>query len=235
MNAAQLNREIRSFALQVKASDNGIVEGYGSVFNVKDNYSDIIAKGAFLDSLASHKANGTMPAMLWQHDASQPIGVWTEMSEDENGLRIKGKLAMETVKGREAHELLKMGALTGLSIGFMTKKWDYDQQSEVRTLTDVDLWEVSLVTFPANEKARVTSVKASDIDAITTIREAETTLRDAGFSSKAAKAFIAEVKKIAFHEREVLEAVAEKQAAEKLLETMTKLKEQIHVGNLENP
>ena len=117
-------REVRSFALQIKAAgDDGTVEGYGSVFGVRDNYDDVIAKGAFVQSLKDHKAAGTMPAMLWQHDADKPIGVWTEMVEDEKGLRIKGQLAMETVKGKEAHALLKMGALNGLSIGFMSKEW----------------------------------------------------------------------------------------------------------------
>lgn len=164
-------REVRSFALQIKAAgDDGTVEGYGSVFGVRDNYDDVIAKGAFIQSLKDHKAAGTMPAMLWQHDADKPIGVWTEMVEDEKGLRIKGQLAMETVKGKEAHALLKMGALNGLSIGFMSKEWAYDRDTEVRTLTAIDLWEVSLVTFPANEKARVTNVKASPDDVAKAIK-----------------------------------------------------------------
>lgn len=168
---APAGREVRSFALQIKAAgDDGTVEGYGSVFGVRDNYDDVIAKGAFIDSLKSHKAAGTMPAMLWQHDADKPIGVWTEMVEDEKGLRIKGQLAMETVKGKEAHALLKMGALNGLSIGFMSKEWAYDRETEVRTLTAIDLWEVSLVTFPANEKARVTNVKASPDDVAKAIK-----------------------------------------------------------------
>ena len=164
-------REVRSFALQIKATgEDGTVEGYGSVFGVRDNYDDVIAKGAFIQSLKDHKAAGTMPAMLWQHDADKPIGVWTEMVEDEKGLRIKGQLAMETVKGKEAHALLKMGALNGLSIGFMSKEWSYDRETEVRTLTAIDLWEVSLVTFPANEKARVTNVKASPDDVAKAIK-----------------------------------------------------------------
>lgn len=164
-------REVRSFALQIKATgDDGTVEGYGSVFGVRDNYDDVIAKGAFIQSLKDHKASGTMPAMLWQHDADKPIGVWTEMVEDEKGLRIKGQLAMETVKGKEAHALLKMGALNGLSIGFMSKEWAYDRETEVRTLNAIDLWEVSLVTFPANEKARVTNVKASPDDVAKAIK-----------------------------------------------------------------
>ena len=216
-----VTRQVRSFALEIRAAEDGSIEGYGSVFGVRDNYDDVIAKGAFLASLAAHKAAGTMPAMLWQHSADHPIGIWTEMTEDAKGLRIKGQLALETVKGKEAHALLKMGALNGLSIGFMSKQWTYDRDTEVRTLTEIDLWEVSLVTFPANEKARVTHVKAADVGSITTIRQAEKTLRDVGFSPDAAKAFVAEVKRIALEERDVLEAVAAQKAADRLLSTLT--------------
>ncbi len=177
---------------EIKAVNaDGTVEGYGSVFGVRDNYDDVIAKGAFIQSLKDHKAAGTMPAMLWQHDADKPIGVWTEMVEDEKGLRIKGQLAMETVKGKEAHALLKMGAINGLSIGFMSKQWAYDRETEVRTLTEIDLWEVSLVTFPANEKARVTNVKSAD--EMATPKDAEKALRDAGFSKSDATAFVSRV------------------------------------------
>lgn len=164
-------RETRAYALQIKATgDDGSIEGYGSVYGVRDNYDDVIASGAFGESLKSHKSNGTMPAMLWQHDSSEPIGVWTAMVEDSKGLKITGKLALDTVRGKEAHALLKMGALNGLSIGFMSKQWTYDRDSEVRTLTEIDLWEVSLVTFPANEKARITNVKASPDDVAKAIK-----------------------------------------------------------------
>lgn len=188
---ASSGREVRSFALQIKAAENGAIEGYGSVFGVKDNYDDVIAKGAFAASLAEHNAEGSMPAMLWQHDADCPIGVWTEMVEDAKGLRIKGQLALDTIKGKEAHALLKMGALNGLSIGFVSKQWAYDRETEIRTLTEIELWEVSLVTFPANEKARVTNVKAADDMA--TPKDAERTLRDAGFSKSDATAFVSRV------------------------------------------
>lgn len=185
-------REVRSFVLELKAADDGSVEGYGSVFDVVDNYDDVIAKGAFKESLAAHKAAGTMPAMLWQHDASQPIGIWTEMVEDSKGLRIKGMLALETTKGKEVHALLKLGALNGLSIGFMSKQWGYDRDTDVRTLTEVDLWEVSLVTFPANQKARVTNVKAAP-DEVKVPKDAERILREAGFSKSDATAFVSRV------------------------------------------
>lgn len=183
-----------AFPLALKAAgDDGAIEGYGSVFGVRDAYSDIVAAGAFAASLASHKSAGTMPAMLWQHDSDEPIGVWTAMVEDEKGLRVTGRLAMETTRGREAHALLKMGAINGLSIGFYSKQWNYDRDSDIRTLTEVELWEVSLVTFPANQAARVQSVKT--IDDLATLKDCERHLRDAGgFSRSEATAIVSRIK-----------------------------------------
>ena len=179
-------RQVRSFALQIKASgEDGSVEGYGSVFGVRDNYDDVIVAGAFQASLAAHRAAGTMPAMLWQHDATEPIGIWTEIVEDAKGLRMKGMLALDTARGKEAYALLKMGALNGLSIGFMSKKWSYE--GDLRILAEVDLWEVSMVTFPANEAARITSVKSADD--MSAPKDAERILRVAGFSKSDATAF----------------------------------------------
>lgn len=214
-------REVRSFALQIKATgEDGTVEGYGSVFGVRDNYDDVIAKGAFVQSLKDHKAAGTMPAMLWQHDADKPIGVWTEMVEDEKGLRIKGQLAMETVRGKEAHALLKMGAINGLSIGFMSKQWAYDRETEVRTLTEIDLWEVSLVTFPANEKARVTNVKSAD--EMATPKDAEKALRDAGFSKSDATSFVSRVMRMGEVRSDSANSTAvAMKAADRLLRSLT--------------
>ena len=206
---------------EIKAVNaDGTVEGYGSVFGVRDNYDDVIAKGAFIQSLKDHKAAGTMPAMLWQHDADKPIGVWTDMVEDEKGLRIKGQLAMETVKGKEAHALLKMGALNGLSIGFMSKEWAYDRETEVRTLTAIDLWEVSLVTFPANEKARVTNVKSAD--EMATPKDAEKALRDAGFSKSDATAFVSRVMRMGEVRSDSANSTAvAMKAADRLLRSLT--------------
>lgn len=214
-------RQVRSFALSIKATgDDGAIEGYGSVFGVRDNYDDMIAKGAFLGSLNSHKADGTMPAMLWQHDAQQPIGVWTEMTEDAKGLHIKGMLALDTTKGKEAHALLKMGALTGLSIGFMSKQWVYDRESEVRTLTEIDLWEVSLVTFPANEKARITNVKSAS--ELATPKDAERVLRDAGFSKSDATALVSRVMRMGEERSDSVDSTAKAlNAAQRLLSTLT--------------
>ena len=213
-------RETRAIALQIKASEDGTIVGYGSVFDVKDNYDDIIAPGAFAASLKAHKAAGTMPAMLWQHESDEPIGIWTEMSEDANGLRVKGMLALETVRGKEAHVLLKMGALNGLSIGFMSKQWAYDTETDIRTLTEIDLWEVSLVTFPANEKARITNVKSAEEMAAP--KDAERILRDAGFSKADATAFVSRVMRMGEARRESAESTAvAMKAANRLLNSLT--------------
>lgn len=215
-------RETKSFALQIKSvGEDGTIEGYGSVFGVVDTWDDIVAKGAFAASLKAHKAAGTMPAMLWMHDDSDPIGVWTDMVEDDTGLRVKGSLCLDTEEGKKAYALLKMQAINGLSIGFIAKQWAYDRDTEVRTVTEIDLWEVSLVTFPANTKARVTTVKAAAAASITTIRQAEKALRDAGFSDDAAKAFVASVKRITLDERDAHGADAALKAANRLIHALT--------------
>jgi HK97 family phage prohead protease len=200
-------REVRSYALQIKATgDDGTVEGYGSVFGVRDNYDDVIAKGAFAASLKGAQGR--------RHDARHAVAARCERADrrlDRNGrgrkgLRIKGKLALDTTRGKEAHALLKMGALNGLSIGFVSKQWAYDRETEVRTLTEIDLWEVSLVTFPANEKARVTNVKAAD--ELATPKDAERILRDAGFSKSDATAFVSRIMRMGEERRDSVDSTA---------------------------
>lgn len=217
---APSGREVRAFVLDLKATnDDGSVEGYGSVFGVRDSYDDVIAAGAFQASLAAHKKAGTMPAMLWQHDSDKPIGVWTEMVEDSKGLLIKGQLALETTLGKEAHALLKMGALNGLSIGFVSKQWSYDRETDVRTLTEIDLWEVSLVTFPANGAARVTNIKS--VDELQAPKDAERALRDAGFSKSDATAFVSRVMRMGQQRSESAQDIAKAlKAANQLLNSL---------------
>jgi len=165
-------------------------EGYGSIFNTVDSYGDVVAPGAFKRSLKEAKAVGRMPSLLWQHDADDPCGVWLSMTEDEQGLFVRGKLS-DTSCGRDAYTLLKDGALSGLSIGFSLYPHGYkvDEKTGIRTLTAIKLWEVSLVTFPANDPARVTDVKTSTIPSE---RDFEDMLRrDAGLSRAEAKRVIA--------------------------------------------
>ena len=216
-----MDRKSIDVGFQVKAlSDDGMIEGYGSVFGVRDSYSDIVAAGAFKASLAAHKAAGTMPALLWQHRSDEPIGVWTSMVEDQKGLAVVGQLAMDTTRGREAHALLKMRAINGLSIGFMTKDWTYDRQTDIRTVTQLELWEVSLVTFPSNSAARVTSVRSAD--EIGTPKDAERILRDAGFSRADATAFVCRLIRMGQDRREAADATAQViKAAQRLRELIT--------------
>lgn len=181
-----LTRRIVPFETKAVADDRSF-EGYGSVFGVKDSYADVVAKGAFASTLKSANRAGRAPALLWQHDPSMPIGVYTDMREDDTGLFVKGRFS-RTTKGDEAYELLKDGALSGLSIGFTTTKSTMDEKSGIRTLTEIDLWEVSLVTFPANQAARVTAVKSDG--SLPTEREFEEFLRDAGYTRNHAKSII---------------------------------------------
>lgn len=138
---------------------NGYVSGYASVFGTLDAQREVVAKGAFRRSLSQLRGKRAKPAMLWMHDARQPIGVWESLREDVRGLAVEGALAIKTQGGAEAYELLKMGAVTGLSIGYRTIASHIDNDKRTRTLTDVDLYEVSLVTFPANNEARIHAVK----------------------------------------------------------------------------
>lgn len=182
-------------ALEIRGvSDSGTITGYGSVFGVLDSYNDIVAPGAFAKSVTEHAAAGSMPAMLWQHKSDEPIGVWTSMAEDKTGLVMEGQLAMDTVRGKEAHSLLKLGAIKGLSIGFYTRAYSYDTHTDVRTLLDVDLVETSLVTFPANRDAQVTSVRS--IESIESLRDAELMLRDHGMTRAQATALVSRIKRM---------------------------------------
>lgn len=160
----------KSFPLRIEVKEDAeprTIEGWASTFGNRDSYNDIILPGAFAESIKGRK-----PKMLWQHDSDELIGVWDVATETAQGLYVKGRLA-DTPRGNEAYTLAKMGALDAMSIGYSTIEAEYDHQSGVRTLKKVDLWEVSLVTFPANDKACVTLVKAAmeDIDAAAEILE----------------------------------------------------------------
>ena len=184
-------RDYLDIPFKIKAvNEDGLFSGYGSVFGVVDSYQEVVAAGAFKESLDSR-----MPSLLWQHRSGEPIGVYTTVKEDNIGLHVEGKLALKTSRGAEAYELLKMGAISGLSIGFVTREDSYDRVTGVRTLKKVDLWEVSLVTFPANDAARVASIKS--IESIKSLADAETYLREAGgLSKREAVAMLARIKSL---------------------------------------
>jgi len=167
-------------------SEDGVFEGYGSLFDdEEDDYGDIIAKGAFQKTLQLNGRNRNGVAMLFQHNANQPIGVWNEILEDNIGLRVKGQLATKTTMGRDAYELMKIGAIKGLSIGYRVIVEEYNNERECRILKEIELWEISPVTFPAKVSANITSIKA--IEEAKTERDLENALRESGLSKSASQ------------------------------------------------
>jgi HK97 family phage prohead protease len=182
------------FEIKTLESD-GRFSGYASVFNVKDRYSDVVVPGAFKKSLSDWAAKERMPALLWQHDAAQPIGIYEEMKEDDTGLYVSGRLLIDDVaQAKEAYALLKNGALNGMSKRYSIgdSGFEYDKENDVYLLKEIDLWEASIVTFPANDDARIQRVKsllALEYDIPPKLVEAA--LRDAGFSVRQAKGLMA--------------------------------------------
>lgn len=191
------------FATDGDEAKTGTFKGYGSIFNNIDQGGDLIAPGAFKKSLREWKAKGKLPKMLLQHggfigpaEDGIPVGAYTKMEEDEKGLLVEGYLfALDTQKGKYIHEGLKSGALDGLSIGYIARDVAYGKKPDEprRTIKGIDLSEVSIVTFPMNDKSRVTAAKA--IETIATLADAEEYLRDAAnFSQSQAKAFVSRLK-----------------------------------------
>ena len=211
-----LTKQRLDIPLTVKSiSDTGEFEGYGSVFGVKDSYSDIIVPGAFQKSLTTWGEKGRLPALLWQHNMSEPIGIYTEMREDETGLYLKGRLLIDDDPlAKRAHAHMKAGSLSGLSIGYVLNDYEYDKQKDAFILKDIDLWEVSLVTFPANDEARISNVKSLlERGETPPPSKVEKALREVGFSGSQAKAFMAKG----------YSAITPREAAEDALHTLKTL------------
>lgn len=141
------------------SDDAGTFTGYAAVWDQPDTFGDTIKQGAFAKTIA--KRGGRPVAMLWSHDPSRPIGVWSDLVEDHRGLKVSGRLVLETAQGREAHALLIAKAIDGLSIGFRAISSERGPNGG-RRLTQIELVEISLVVLPAASKARVTSVKHDD-------------------------------------------------------------------------
>ena len=141
-------------------TDGTEISGYASLFDLKDQGGDRVGRGAYAASLSALTAQGRTVKMLWQHDPTQPIGVWNEVREDARGLWVKGRILMDVAKGREAAALIGAGAIDGLSIGYRTVRATKDDKGG-RLLSELELWEVSLVTFPMLPDARV-AAKAED-------------------------------------------------------------------------
>lgn len=188
---------------------DGTFSGYGAIFGNVDSYGDRIDQGAFKTSLRDWEAKGKLPPMLLQHggffgpvDDMLPVGKWTSMEENTKGLKVEGELfALGTDRGQLIYEGMKAGSLDGLSIGYRAKKYTVGTKptEPTRTLHEVELRELSIVTFPANDKALVGSVKAADIDALSTLSDFEDFLREAGgpgWSKKTARDFVSRITKV---------------------------------------
>lgn len=180
-----MSLKIRDYELDLKSvKDDGFFSGYASVAGVLDSYNEIVGSGAFAETLAERKAKGRKLPILWQHRTSNPLGVYSKVEEDSKGLYVEGNLLTKDVgQAREAHALMKAGAVTGLSIGYWPRESSFDEKTGIRTLTKIDLDEASIVTFPANDEARIDAVKFRLAHGdLPTIKEFERLLRDAGFS-----------------------------------------------------
>ncbi|MEJ6391828.1 HK97 family phage prohead protease [Gymnodinialimonas sp. 2305UL16-5] len=152
LSASGLEMKFHGFGDELTLGDDHVIEGYASLFGATDQGGDVVEKGAYAKSLKA----GRRVKMLWQHDPNEPIGIWDEVREDSRGLYVKGRLLDDVARAREAAALTKAGAIDGLSIGYRTVKANKDERGR-RLLSEVELWEVSLVTFPMLPEARVES------------------------------------------------------------------------------
>lgn len=185
-------------SLEIKSLTDKEFEGHGSIFKNVDLGGDIVMPGAFKQSLADHKSEGSLPQMFWMHDPSRVPGKWLSMSEDLQGLAVKGVLA-DTELGNEIYTLLKMDAVKGLSIGYTTVDQEFDSQGN-RLIKQADLWEVSVVSLPMNPKAQIQHVKSRlsaigeyvprDDEMVELKRETEHFFRNKGLSRKMARQYV---------------------------------------------
>lgn len=187
--APALDREVKFAPADLsEVAADGTFSGYASLFGIEDLGRDLVEPGAFAASLSRRGVAGIK--MLYQHDPAEPIGAWTEIVEDGRGLHVRGRLMTEVARAREVLSLMRAGVLDGLSIGFRTVKGRTDVKSGIRRLIEVDLWEISIVTFPMLPGARVASVKSGE-RSLPTLRQFEHWLtRDAGLTRSEARTVI---------------------------------------------
>lgn len=190
----KMNNPFSECELKFSSSKKGQFVGYASKFNGVDSYQDTILPGAFQKSIESGK---TIP-MFINHDSWQiPVGKYSELKEDDDGLLVVGDIDLNHMHGPSLYSALKNETMDALSIGFRIRKGGAHEDEETgnRILTDIDLKEISPVNFPADEDARIAVVKR-DIDIIESFKDAEMLLRDAGYSKSAAKAFVSRIKEL---------------------------------------
>lgn len=185
----------KQFAFKADAvKDDGTFVGYGSVFGNVDSYGDVVMPGAFAKSLGSIKKGGDPLPMLWNHKSDEPIGGYTSLEEDDRGLKVSGFILInEVARAKEIFALMKARVVKGLSIGYYEVEAEQDKKSGNRLLHELDLREISPVTFPANVLAEVEGVKGHIIKTLRdgnlpSLKEFEDFLREAGFSKSQAAA-----------------------------------------------
>ncbi len=206
--------------LQVKQetlTEEGTFTGYASIFGNKDSYNDIVQKGAFTNSLRDRKVK-----LLWQHCPNKPIGKFTKIYEDDKGLFVEGQLFLDIQLAQEAYSLLKNDGIDGISIGYRNIKTEYDEENDIRYLKEVELYEASIVTFPANETATVMDVKKEEkpqinIDNVKTLKEITDFLKIKGLTKSERNAIIVKIKNFVINEHK------ENLAGERLVKSIKEL------------
>jgi uncharacterized protein len=210
-----------AFEIKKEPDADGLFEGYASVFGIVDQGMDVVERGAFGKSIGS----GRKVKMLWQHDTAKVIGVWDELREDERGLYVKGRLLKGVAQAEEAMVLMRAGAIDSMSIGYRTIETVPEGNGRIRKLMEVELHEISLVTFPMLPDAKVTDIKS-----IKTERDFEAFLRDAGYSRKEAAAITLHGFKAITGQRDAGSDDAQSGALDALMMQINNLRESIHVG-----
>ncbi|MBD1229784.1 HK97 family phage prohead protease [Acinetobacter seifertii] len=164
--------------------EDGFFSGYLAVFNNIDSHGDVIRKGAFLKTIEEWNSKGKYPAIFWNHDPDEPIGVFTLMREDEKGLYVEGRLLIsDIVRAKSTYALMKVKAIDGMSIGYITIQATQDPQTMIRELLELELVEGSIVAFPSNPNSLISSVKSKLQDGeLPSLPEFEKFLRESGFS-----------------------------------------------------
>jgi len=218
MTGQAMQHKSTAFEMKREPDEDGVFEGYASIFDVVDQGMDTVAPGAFTKSLSVR-----MPKMLWQHDTTKVIGVWDVVQEDVRGLFVRGRLLKDVQQGREAMALMKVGAIDSMSIGYRTIEAAPEAGGRVRKLMEVELHEVSLVTFPMLPDARITDVKS-----IGTEREFEAFLRDAGYSRKEAAAITLHGFKAITGQRDAGQGDAQTEGFATLMTQIQQLQGKIH-------
>lgn len=162
----KLNIEKKNTFLEIKSINNyGKFCGYASVFNVVDSYNDVILPNAFKDSINSKNIKNDIK-MLWQHDSGKPIGFFNVIKEDSIGLYVEGQILLDIQQGQEAYSLIKNKSVNGLSIGYVVKDCEYDIKNNTRIIKEIELFEISVVTFPANKYSNITYCKSQNMEDI---------------------------------------------------------------------